>query len=262
MKKVILAFALLIGVTSFCNTVEAQNINVNINIGRQPAWGPVGYDYAGYYYFPDIDIYYDVNVGFFHYYDRGRWVSARYLPYAYRNYDLYRLYKVVLNVHQPWRNHHVYYKSYARYRGHRSPVVIRDSRDHRYRDSRNNRVTWYSDKKAPNNRNYDRQNNKRYSDNKKVNNNRNRDNNYRSDNRKDNKKNDRSDKNYRAGRDNNKSSNNVSPRPERNRSDKNYSFPKNSNRESSKSNQVRRGSSSQSANYRLASNSERGGRTR
>ena len=258
MKKFILAFALLIGVTSFCSTVEAQNINVSINIGRQPAWGPVGYDYAGYYYFPDIDIYYDVNVGFFHYYDRGRWVTSRYLSYAYRNYDLYRLYKVVLNVHQPWRNHHYYCNHYAKYRGHRSPVVTRDSRDHRYRDSRNNRVVWYSDRKAPNNRDYNRHNDKRYSDNKKVNNNHNRDNNYRHDN----KKNDRSDKNYRAGRDNNKSNNNNNSRQDRNRSDKNYSSSKNSGKDNSKNNRVRRSSSSQSSNYRLASNSERGGRTR
>ena len=44
MKKFLLAFALLIGVASFYNTSEAQNINISINIGRQPAWGPVGYD--------------------------------------------------------------------------------------------------------------------------------------------------------------------------------------------------------------------------
>jgi hypothetical protein len=136
MKKFLLAFALFIGVTSFYSTVEAQNINISINIGRQPAWGPVGYDYVGYYYFPDIDCYYDVNVGLFYYFDRGRWISARYLPYGYRNYDLYGLYKVVLNVRDPWRYHHIHYRDYARYRGHRNQIVIRDSRDHRYHDSR------------------------------------------------------------------------------------------------------------------------------
>lgn len=267
MKKFILAFALLIGATSLCNTVEAQNINISINIGRQPAWGPVGYDYAGYYYFPDIDIYYDVNVGLFYFMDRGRWISARYLPYAYRNYDLYRLYKVVLNVHQPWRYHNTHYRNYAKYRGHKSVLVIRDSRDVRYRDSRNNRVVWYSsDKKSNNNhRDYNNHNNKNYSNNKKSNDNRSRNDNYRSDNRKDNNNKNNSDKNYNSGRDNNKSNNNNNSRQDRSRSDKNYSSPNNSSRDNSKNNQVRRSnnsSSSRSGEYRLASNSERGGRTR
>lgn len=61
MKKFLLAFALLIGVASFYNTSEAQNINISINIGRQPAWGPVGYDYVDYYYMPDINCYFNVN---------------------------------------------------------------------------------------------------------------------------------------------------------------------------------------------------------
>jgi hypothetical protein len=138
MKKFLLAFALFTGVASFCNTAEAQNINISINTGRQPAWGPAGYDYAGYYYLPDIDCYYDVNAGLFYYFDRGKWISARYLPYAYRNYDLYGLYKVALNVRDPWRYHHIHYKDYSRYRGRRNQIVIRDSRDSRYRDSRNN----------------------------------------------------------------------------------------------------------------------------
>lgn len=144
MKKFIIAFALLVGLSSFNSTTDAQNINVSINIGSQPAWGPVGYDYAGYYYFPDIDCYYDVNMGMYYYYDRGVWVSARYLPYAYRNYDLYGLYKVVLNVNRPWRYNSIHRRDYGRYVGYRNQMVIRDSRDYRYRDSRRNNVVWYN----------------------------------------------------------------------------------------------------------------------
>lgn len=264
MKKLVLVFALLMGVTSFYNTAEAQNISININIGRQPAWGPVGYDYAGYYYFPDIDIYYDVNVGLFYFLDRGRWVSAHYLPYAYRNYDLYRLYKVVLNVNQPWRYHHNHYRDYARYRGHKSVLVIRDSREARYRDSRNNRVVWYSDKKYDNRRDYNNHNNRYYSNDKKTNDRQNRNDNYRSDNRRDNSKNSGSGKNYNSGRDNNKSNNNYSSRQDRSRSDKNNSSPAKSNRDNSKNERVKQDNSSSrsNSNYRLASNSERGGRTR
>lgn len=158
MKKFILAFALLIGIVSFSNnTVSAQSLNISINIGRQPAWGPIGYDYAGYYYFPEINCYYDVNVGMFYYVDRGYWVSARYLPYSYRNYDLYRLYKVVLDVRNPWRYNHTHYRDYGRYRGynHRQ-VIIRDSRDYRYNDSRRNRIGWYSSNKYTVNRHNER----------------------------------------------------------------------------------------------------------
>jgi hypothetical protein len=151
MKKFLLAFALLIGIASFNNTAEAQGVNININIGHQPAWGPVGYDYVDYYYMPDINCYFDVNLGLFYYYDRGRWIAARYLPYGYRNYDLYGMYKVVLvNIHDPWLYNQVHYRDYARYRGYRNQIVIRDSRDTRYRDSQNNRIAWYSGNKNNN----------------------------------------------------------------------------------------------------------------
>ena len=178
MKKFVLIFAFLIGVSSFYNKAEAQNINISINIGRQPAWGPVGYDYAGYYYFPEINCYYDVNVGLFYYMNRGYWVSARYLPFSYRNYDLYRLYKVVLNQRDPWHYNRVHYRDYSIYRGHHShrQVVIRDSRDNRYRDSRNNNVRWYSsDRNASknNNHNYYRQDNNGRSNNYNNGNNKN-----------------------------------------------------------------------------------------
>lgn len=153
MKKLLLVLALLMGTGALYNTVEAQNINISINIGRQPAWGPVGYDYVGYYYFPDIDIYYNVDFGMFYYYNRGRWIQTRHLPYRYHNYDLYGLHKVVLNVNNPWRYHNMHRRDYARYVGYKKQVIIRDSRDLRYRDSRNNRVAWYSDNKRPNRNN-------------------------------------------------------------------------------------------------------------
>lgn len=240
MKKFILAFALLIGIASFCNTSEAQNINISINIGRQPAWGPVGYDYVGYYYFPDIDCYYDVNLGYFHYYDRGRWISARYLPTAYRHYDLYGLYKVVLNVNQPWRYHHTHYRDYAKYRGRRHQVVIRDSRDNRYYSSRNNRVAWYSDKKVNHNRNDYKYNNR--SDNRNKNNN-----NYRPDNNR-NKDNNNRGNNYNRA-DNNK--NNT--RPVTNRDNNNKRYDNNKNQPKTRESRPTR-SSSERSNLQLAQN--------
>lgn len=161
MKKYLLVLGLLIGVSSFYHKTEAQNISVNINIGNQPAWGPVGYDYVNYYYFPDIDVYYNVNSGFYYYFDRGRWISTRYLPYIYANYDLYGLYKVVLNINDPWMYNNIHRRDYARYIGYRGQIVIRDSRDARYRQSRNNRLVWYSSNYRPDYRPDYRPNNNR-----------------------------------------------------------------------------------------------------
>lgn len=208
MKKFLLALGLLIGASSFYTSVEAQNISVNINIGRQPAWGPVGYDYVGYYYFPDLDVYYDVNGGLFVYSDRGRWISSRYLPYGYRDYDLYGLYKVVLNINDPWRYNRIHYRDYARYRGIRTQYVIRDSRDYRYRDSRRNSVVWYSPNYRPNhnrpNHNRPNYNYSRPSDSRP------------------------NRPNYNGSRDNNRPNNNNSSRPSYNGS-KESSRPNNNN---------------------------------
>lgn len=155
MKKFLLIFVLLIGTVSY-NTIEAQvSVNLSINIGRQPAWGPVGYDYVDYYYFPDINCYFNVNLGLFYYFDRGRWFSAQYLPYAYRNYDLYGMYKVVLvGVTNPWRYNVSHIRDYGQYKGYRPQLVIRDSRDARYQNSRNNKVAWYSGNQYNNNRTF------------------------------------------------------------------------------------------------------------
>lgn len=145
MKRFILIIALLTGMMTIANTVSAQHVSVNININTQPAWGPVGYDYVNYYYFPELNCYYDVNGAMFVYFDSGRWISARYLPYSYRNYDLYRTYKVVLNTHNPWVRNSYHYTHYAPYRGYNhKQVIIRDSRDHRYSHSQKNQVVWYN----------------------------------------------------------------------------------------------------------------------
>ena len=151
MKKIILSIGFLIAMAGFSGT-EAANINVNVNIGVQPAWGPVGYNYAAFYYFPDINVYYNVNQGMFMFPRRGRWVSARYLPVMYRNYDLYGLYKVVITDSDPWRFNTRHIHDYRHFRGNRNQIVIRNSHDNRYRDSRRNEVRWYDDNRGRGNK--------------------------------------------------------------------------------------------------------------
>lgn len=143
MKRLLLAFALT-SVLSFTqgSSILAQGVNISVNIGNQPAWGPAGYDYAAYYYFPDIDVYYDVNSTFFYFFDRGSWRTARYLPYRYNRYDLYGMYKVVINEPEPWRYHNRYRSQYAQFRGNHNQIIILNSPDRRYDRVRHNRVEW------------------------------------------------------------------------------------------------------------------------
>lgn len=106
--------------------------NININIGSQPIWGPVGYDDAQYYYFPDIDAYYNIPQRQFIYLDGGRWVFGAALPGRY-HYDLYRGYKVVVNDPRPYLHPDIYRERYGRYKGwYGKQTIIRDSRDERY----------------------------------------------------------------------------------------------------------------------------------
>ena len=128
MKRILLISAFLL--SAFCYKSEAQ-VGININIGRQPVWGPVGYDYVNYYYLPDLGVYYDVPRGLFVYFDYGRWNFAPSLPSRFGQYDLYHSYKVVINDRNPWLRNNYYFSHYAPYRGRYQPL-IRDSHDNRY----------------------------------------------------------------------------------------------------------------------------------
>jgi hypothetical protein len=130
MKKIIITTAIFISLLS----VKAANaqVSLNINIGSQPEWGPVGYDHADYYYMPDIDTYYDVPAHQYVYYEDNTWVRRAYLPNRYRNYDVYNGYKVVVNERNPWNRNDVYRAKYANYRGRTGQSIIRDSRDAKY----------------------------------------------------------------------------------------------------------------------------------
>ncbi len=129
MKKIGIILAILLFSTA--PRLKAQ-VSFSINIGSQPMWGPVGYDYVRYYYIPDIDAYYDVNTDMYIYLSRGVWIHSRYLPPRYRGIDLYRVHKVVINSPRPWLHHQKHWSLYRGYRGHHDQVPIRDSRDRRY----------------------------------------------------------------------------------------------------------------------------------
>ncbi|KAF2513638.1 hypothetical protein EYY60_05275 [Flavobacterium zhairuonense] len=84
------------GILFFTVYFSNAQVNVNVNIGTPPAWGPVGYTDVRYYYLPDLETYYDINTANYIYINNGKWIRTRSLPTVYRNYDLYNEYKVVL----------------------------------------------------------------------------------------------------------------------------------------------------------------------
>jgi hypothetical protein len=124
---------LIVTIILWCTSATSYaQISVNFNIGVQPVWGPTGYDYAEYYYLPDIDCYYYIPMHRFYYFERGRWIYRSSLPSRFGHYDLYNSYKVVVNERDPWRNDNMYRQKYASYKGRHDQQPIRDSRDSKY----------------------------------------------------------------------------------------------------------------------------------
>ncbi|QEC69766.1 hypothetical protein FRZ67_21600 [Panacibacter ginsenosidivorans] len=143
MKRILLATTLFIGSMIYTSADAQVRVSLHANIGNQPQWGPAGYDYAQFYYLPDLDMYYDVQARRFVYLDRGRWVYATALPVNYRNYDLYGGYKVVVNRDRPFMYHDYDRNHYRKFRNYRNrQVVILNSRDARYAPFRNHRNNY------------------------------------------------------------------------------------------------------------------------
>lgn len=131
MKKFFLI--LLVATGSIISKPATAQVSVSINIGSQPTWGPVGYDYVDYYYLPDIETYYYVPRHQFVYLSNGKWIFATSLPSRYRSYNLYSGYKVVINEPRPYLHYTTHRVTYAKYKGNNGrQVIIRNSNDPKY----------------------------------------------------------------------------------------------------------------------------------
>src|ERR1051325_9202220 len=126
MKKTILIVTLLLSGFVFKTAIAQVHVRLNVNIGAQPVWGPVGYDHVEYYYMPDIDAYYYVPTRQYIYQERGRWLFAASLPPRFHNYDVYTGYKVVINEKTPYRRANNYRTMYAPYKGRHNQAIIRN----------------------------------------------------------------------------------------------------------------------------------------
>lgn len=130
MKRLfLLAVAMM---TSFLSMPAKAQLNVNVNIGSQPLWGPTGYDHVDYYYLPDVESYYSVPKKQFVYLNGNDWVFANRLPARYENYNLYNGYKVVINTPKPYLNFKNDKVKYGKFKGNKGQLVIRDSRASKY----------------------------------------------------------------------------------------------------------------------------------
>ncbi|MBO5878416.1 MAG: hypothetical protein J6Q29_02995 [Alistipes sp.] len=133
MKRLILAITMAFTLTScgigYYSYSTPTPIKGSINISLQPSWGPAGYDFAMYYYFPEFNFYYDVERAVFHYLNYGRWVSAKVLPRGHHfPTDLHRYYKVVINHHNPWNYNRQHKQQYKHYKGVYTQRNLRDIR--------------------------------------------------------------------------------------------------------------------------------------
>ncbi len=129
MKKLILLPLVVLGLWSGLK-VSAQ-IQVNVNIGSQPLWGPVGYDRVDYYYLPDVEAYYHVpRAQFIYLGNNGKWIFSASLPGRYASFDLYRGYKVVINSPRPYlyfKNHRAQYAKYRGWKGKQKAIKYSDN---------------------------------------------------------------------------------------------------------------------------------------
>lgn len=128
MKQILLVFLVILQGTHICTA----QLKVNINIASQPVWGPVGYDYARFYYLPDLDMYYDVNRREYVYNENNQWLYINHLPDRYRNYDLFKGYKVVFKEDKPFENHAIHKNKYKKFRNNQKQLAIIYSKDKKY----------------------------------------------------------------------------------------------------------------------------------
>lgn len=127
MKKIALISAIAISGLLLNNKADAQiRIHLGLNFAPRPVvyaapvqpadyCEPANYDGdEDYYYLPEVDAYYSIPEQCYYYNDGGAWVSAAYLPGAYRNFDWRYARHYEVRAPRPFM-HNDYYRS--RYNG-------------------------------------------------------------------------------------------------------------------------------------------------
>jgi hypothetical protein len=90
---------IIVGMVIFFTSAIQAQIDVRVQIGVPPPWGPASYSNR-YYYLPDVQVYYDIRSAMFIYQTGVTWIHSSSLPESNKNYDLYKGNKVVLTDYQ------------------------------------------------------------------------------------------------------------------------------------------------------------------
>jgi len=140
MKKFIILSTMAVS-GLIAQSAKAQiGFHISLHLGGSPVYvapqpAPVCTD--DYYYLPDVEAYYSVPENCYYYNDGYNWVSAAYLPGAYRNYDWHTARRIEIREARPYLHSEVYRSRYNgiehrdwNYRGDQRMYADRDYRDH------------------------------------------------------------------------------------------------------------------------------------
>lgn len=115
-KLVLSIMALFLIVVNAITVAQPPRVSVTVAYTK-PVWGPTYYTGVRYYYFPDIEVYYDLSTSEYVFFREGRWIVSPTLPPMYSGFDLRSGFVVSLNtsVYRPWLRHSYYCSHYPRY---------------------------------------------------------------------------------------------------------------------------------------------------
>ncbi|SDP31821.1 hypothetical protein SAMN05428975_1131 [Mucilaginibacter sp. OK268] len=137
MKKLIILSAIATSGLFYAKTADAQiSIHLGFNIPVRHVYAPapqpvvvqetpvydddnVPADYDGddYYYLPEVEAYYSVPRHCYYYNDGNSWVTAAYLPGAYRNYNWRSAVRYEVRSPRPYMHHDLYRSRWGGYAG-------------------------------------------------------------------------------------------------------------------------------------------------
>ncbi|MBW4891335.1 PXPV repeat protein [Mucilaginibacter sp. HMF5004] len=116
MKKLILLSAIAASSLMYQSASAQIHVGLHINLGSPVVYAPAPvyhepapvYNDVDYYYLPDVEAYYSVSRHCYYYNDGRTWVSAAYLPGAYRDYDISRARRFEVREARPYLRNDVY----------------------------------------------------------------------------------------------------------------------------------------------------------
>lgn len=121
MKRSVILSAILFGSLVYSSAQAQVSVHIGFNIPARRVYVPAPPpqpvmvydndefdDSDDYYYLPEVEAYYSIPRHCYYYQDGGRWISAAYLPGAYRNYDWRGAQRYEIRGRRPYMHHDQY----------------------------------------------------------------------------------------------------------------------------------------------------------